>query len=265
MLRRIFVFSLVMVSVLVMAAWPNHASAGAEDGYLMPTMTPNWGPPPYEFKDIWSMMILFSTTREVIRDLVPKPLVPEFSNTMFITISRFSTPTKYNELMLGAMAYFEGNTVAYCIYLLVDDDLAMAGGREIYGFPKKMGRITLEEKDGKVTGTLERGGVTLVKATVELSNLIEQNQEPDPPIVNLKLIPSVQKNTPHDVRQLTLTKIKNVRVHKRYEGNATLEFGGSLKDPLDKIPITYVVGGRYSNWDFTLPYGEVIHDYLKAE
>jgi acetoacetate decarboxylase len=265
MLRRIFVFSLVIVSVLVMAAWPNRASAGAEDGYFMPTMAPDPEPPPIDFKDGWTMLILFSTTREVIRDLVPNPLFPEISNTMFVAINRYSTPTKYNEFMLGAMAYFEGKMVSYCAYLLVDDDIAMAAGREIWGYPKKMGRITLEEKDGKVIGTVERGGVTLVKATMELSNLIEQNQEPDPPFVNLKLIPSVQKNTPHDVWQLTLMKMENVKIHKRHEGNATLEFGGSVKDPLDKIPITNVMGGRYSNWDFTLPYGEVIHDYLKAE
>ncbi|MGD0919442.1 MAG: hypothetical protein ABSB22_23625 [Thermodesulfobacteriota bacterium] len=46
----------------------------------MPTMAPDFGPPPFEYKDAWTMMILFKTTPEVIRDLMPKPLFPNPEN-----------------------------------------------------------------------------------------------------------------------------------------------------------------------------------------
>ena len=82
---------------------------------------------------------------------------------------------------------------------------------------------------------------------------------------NLKLIPSVKKDAPPDVMRLTSTTLENLKVYRVYTCKATLEFGASPADPFHKIPIKEVLGGRYTNWDFTLPYGEVIHDYLKAK
>jgi acetoacetate decarboxylase len=54
-------------------------------------------------------------------------------------------------------------------------------------------------------------------------------------------------------------KFRNV-----YKGKATLEFGVSPADPFHRIPIREVLGGVYVNSDFTLDYGEVIHDYLRT-
>lgn len=80
MLRGLFLFSLFVLCVLAAATWPNYASTTAEEGYSMPTMAPDFGPPPFEYKDAWTMMILFKTTPEVIRDLMPKPLFPNPEN-----------------------------------------------------------------------------------------------------------------------------------------------------------------------------------------
>ena len=54
----------------------------------------------------------------------------------------------YNEVLLAAFVREKGlNPIGrmglYPICLYVDDDTAMAAGREIYGFPKKMARIEL--------------------------------------------------------------------------------------------------------------------------
>ncbi len=65
--------------------------------------------------------------------------------------------------------------------------------------------------------------------------------------------------------QLTSATLENLKVYREYTGKATLEFGTSPADPFHKIPIKEVLGGRYLNWDFTLTYGEVLHDYLKAK
>jgi hypothetical protein len=44
-----------------------------------------------------------------------------------------------------------------------------------------------------------------------------------------------------------------------------LEFGTSPADLFHQIPIKEILGGSDMNSDFTLTYGEVIHDYLKAK
>jgi acetoacetate decarboxylase len=213
------------------------------------------------------MNIMFKTTSEVLRDLVPKPLVPNPDGLMVITIVRqfASGLGHYNEMLLTAPVGFEGKTVTYCVYLMLDHDSPIAAGREIWGFPKKLGIVKLDEKDGVLMGTVERGGITLVRGMMELSQLGKPEAHPSWTGVNLKLIPSVKKNAPPDVMQLTSTALENYKIHRVYTGNATLEFGTSPADPFHKIPIKEVLGGFYTNSDFTLTYGEVIHDYLKAK
>jgi len=266
MVRKLLVVSLIALFMLVAATWPTNTSAMGESAYSMPTMGPLFGPPPFEYHDCWTMAITFKTTPEVLRDLVPKPLVPNPQNLMVFLNSRlFATQLgHYNEMVLIAPVEFEGKSAIYAVYLVLDNDSAIAAGREIWGWPKKFGQIKMEEKDGVLTATVERAGITLVKAAMELSQLVKP-EAANLPIINLKLIPSVKKGAPPDVMQLTSTTLENLKVYRVYTGKATLEFGASPADPFHKIPIKGVLGGSYSNWDFTLTYGEVIHDYLKAK
>jgi acetoacetate decarboxylase len=266
MLRKVFAFVLIALVMLVAATWPTNTSAADEKAYSIPSMAPLFGPPPYEYRDGWTMVIMFQTTPEALRDLVPKPLVPNPQNIMLFINSRLfaSGLGQYNETILGAPVAFEGKPGNYCVYLLLDHDIPIAAGREIWGFPKKLGQIKMEEKDGVLTTTVERAGITLVRAAMELSQLVKP-EAGNPPLFNLKLIPSVKKDAPPDVMQLTSTTLENLKVYRVYTGKATLEFGTSPADPFHKIPIKGVLGGSYTNWDFTLTYGEVIHDYLKAK
>jgi acetoacetate decarboxylase len=246
--------------------WPMTTSARGKGGYSIPTMAPLFGPPPYEYRDSWIMAIMFKTTPEVLKGLIPRPLVPNPNDIMFVLIERlFATGLgNYNEFILGAPAIFEEEQVNYCVFLMVDTDISMAVGREIWGFPKKLGQLNLEEKNGIVTGTVERGGTMLVKGTMELSALGKSNEAPRP-FVNLKLIPSVKKNAPPDVMQLTSTALENYKFHRMYKGKATLEFGTSPENPFHDLPIKEILGGSYINSDSTLTYGQVIYDYLKAK
>ena len=140
-------------------------SAQGTTGYSMPTLAPLFGRPPYEYRDSWIMAVMFKTNPEVLETLIPRPLVPNPNHVMFVLIERlFATGVgHYNEFILGAPAMFRNEPVNYCVFLVVDTDVSMTVGREIWGFPKILGRPQLEEKNGIVNGTVERNGVTLVK------------------------------------------------------------------------------------------------------
>ena len=237
----------------------------------MPTWCPLYRLPPMEYKNVWQAVVVFRTTAETIDELVPKPLVANPDNLMFVQISRMFADAfgAYNEMILGVPVIAQGKQANYSLYLVLDNDIAIGGGREIWGYPKKLGRVSLEEKDGIVMGRAERGGIELVRAAVQLSMLGTSGEAAAAGgsmiSINTKLIPSVQADVPPEVYQLTATTLQNIKVHALYKGAATLEFGMSPADPLHKIPIVEVIGGTYLNADFTLPWGEVIHDYLKAK
>jgi acetoacetate decarboxylase len=80
--------------------------------------------------------------------------------------------------------------------------------------------------------------------------------------VNYKLIPSANGTSAHDVRQLTSTTLlRTTRVRKN--GTATLQFRSSPADALEQITVNQILTAEYSEFDFTLSSGEVVHDYLQ--
>jgi hypothetical protein len=138
--------------------------------------------------------------------------------------------------------------------------------REICGYPKKEGRFTLSREGDVITRAVERGGVEVLKISVELTRPASPEVASGfgLPSYNLKLIPSVRKGAPPDVMQLTATTLQNITVHKLVEGNATLSLGSSPADPLHLLEPTAILKGLYCEADVDLTYGEVVYDYLAA-
>jgi len=85
-----------------------------------------------------------------------------------------------------------------------------------------------------------------------------------PPTVryNLKFIPSVRKNAPPDIMQLTHS-VTDHKVTELYKGTATLELGTSSVEPLGRILILQIVRAESVVMDGVLDYGDVLCDYLK--
>ena len=240
-------------------------SMPAASAYSMPELSGLYGAPPYEYRDTKQMLILFRSDPKVLRQLIPEPLVSASDGTMFVAISEFFTSGfgHYHEMLIGGLATFKGRPVNYGLYLILDNDIAICGGREIWGFPKKLGRVALAHSDGVLSGRVERGGIDLVEAAVQLKEFgtpadVAGSYE----YVSRKLIPSVSNKAPPEVLQLTSTTLKNVVVREVHKGPATLRFGQSPADRFQDIPIVEVTGGFYYHTDFTLEDGSVIHNYL---
>lgn len=70
---------------------PAAKAVKAPFGYAIPQLSPLYTPPPHEYRDAHSMMVLFQSDPKVLAKYVPKPLVPDREATMFAQISRFFT------------------------------------------------------------------------------------------------------------------------------------------------------------------------------
>ena len=88
--------------------------------------------------------------------------------------------------------------------------------------------------------------------------------QPNLPWYNLKLIPSVKKGAPPDVKLLTSLMLKS-KTKELHRGKATLEFQSSAQDPLGEIPVSQILQSEYVVSDFVMGYGDVIYDYLAEE
>lgn len=233
--------------------------------YSTPDLSGLYIKPPYHYRDSTMLLVQFETDARFLRRLVPQPLTPNKDNHMFVSIAEFmcSGFGHYLEAHVFTTATFQRRPVNYSIYLLLDNDVAIGGGREIWGFPKKFGRLTLGTTDDVAHGTVERGGMTLINAAVHLERFgTPEDVAGTPEWITRKVVPSVSNGAPPEVDQLTSTTLTDAAVREVYLGAATLNFGDSPADRLATIPIKKTLGGFYYRTDFTLGDGEVAHNYL---
>ena len=242
------------------------ASKKGTHPYSTPELSPIYAEPPYEYRDSPALMVQFETDPEVLRRLVPEPLTPNKENHMFCSVTDFMSSGfgRYLEAHIFTHAIYKRRLVNYSIYLILDNDVAICGGREIWGFPKKLGRLEMNMRDDVVSAKVERGGITLIEVAVQLSQLVAPEElSGTAEWFTRKVVPSVSLKLPPEVDQLTSTTLTNIAIREVYKGPGTVSFGTSPADRFSEIPVNKVLGGYYYRSDMTLGDGVVAHNYLK--
>jgi len=262
----------------------------SEFGICMPVYPPTTKPaPPYYFKG-YTLTIFYEADPKVLREMLPEPLEPAPSN--LVTIDAQYLPWSFpcgpcSEGGVYIAAKYKDITADYCPFMFMDSDVGVYGGREIYGYPKEMGNISLtfgglplqhgfsssphSLPGGKelMTGVVNRCGVDLYKINVAL---VEKGKLDDSEIVPgvprlpakhivLKMIPNVDGKPL--IRQLNLVPLEQGNVLEEWRGPATISFEESPADPIYKLRPVKILGGVYQHVEIWLGTGKVIHDYLK--
>ena len=87
------------------------------------------------------LLVGFRTDPTVVERILPKPLQVPDDPLALAFVARYPETNfgvTYNEGALIVPATFKGEVGGYCLAMPVDNDMAMVGGRERHGFPKKM-------------------------------------------------------------------------------------------------------------------------------
>jgi acetoacetate decarboxylase len=122
-------------------------------GYSVPVDAPLYTPFPLHYEDVSILMFPYLTTAAQAAALLPEQfdLVPADAQGQFAIAQvifakyGFSNIGAYNEVAQTIVASYKGTMGAFAVRLHVTSDQAMAAGREIGGFPKKIGHITYVE------------------------------------------------------------------------------------------------------------------------
>ena len=115
-----------------------------------------------DFYDAEMLAVFWETKPEIVARLLPPPLEPaEYPIAMAFVANypRTNFDVTYHESALFLNAVYQGEEGKYCLAMPVTNDMAMALGREIYGYPKKIGQIHLSRSADKVEGWAERHGI----------------------------------------------------------------------------------------------------------
>ena len=246
----------------------------------MPVASPSYPRGPYRFVDREYLIITYQSDPDAIREALPEPLEPDGSNTVlyeFIRMPDSSGFGSYTESGVVIPALYGGEHVNLTAQMYLDDEPPIAGGREIWGFPKKQGQPKLAVVHDTLTGTLDYAGVQVAVGTMGykhqhlLYDLAGQKQCASASIiekmsktqVNLKLIPGVDGQLA--IAQLVAYNLTDIAVQGAWSGPARLHLVPHANAPVADLPVRKAIGGLHFIADLTLPYGRVLHDYLAAQ
>jgi acetoacetate decarboxylase len=213
-------------------------------------------------------MITFKTSADILRALVPEPLIVNSDSliTAFVADFKIIKPEEINYFEAGLFipTSYEGKKGSYVPVLFLNKTLPITIGREIWGYPKfQADKFVLKFEKEVVYASVMKDGTTFIDATLRLSKEVQPPRIIDAADYALKEIPSVVGKGSFDVKQLTSTVVHLTINEHRFGEEATLQLRSTAAVLLEQIPIFEIVGGFYSpNCSLILDYGEVLYDYL---
>ena len=227
-----------------------------EVGTAVPVSLPALYPlPPIRYSDVDVLVLVPPGPLNVA---LPAPLAPA-GGISILMLSDYpkSDLGPYRELFVLTAALHGTDLVWFCPLIYVTSDAALAAGREIWGFPKKLADIAFERTDGTVTATVRRNEASLEitgQLTVDLD--VASLVTPNDAIVNLRTIPSPDGG-PADT-QLVGVNLEFDRKSAR-GGTAELASASGPEDPLAELLGSH--GGcaiSVFHADVVLPYGRIL-------
>ena len=244
----------------------------------MPAASPSYPHGPYRFIDREYLIITYQSDPDAIREALPAPLEPDGSNNVMFEVIRMPDSAgfgDYTESGIVIPAKLKGEAVNFTAQMYLDDEPPIAGGREIWGFPKKHGDPQLGVIHDTLTGRLSYADVLVAVGTMgyKYQNKLYDIEggkacSPESIIkkmsktqVNLKIIPDVDGKPA--ISQLVGYNLADIQVKGAWSGPARLQLHSHVNAPVADLPVRKVMGGLHFIADLTLPYGRILHDYLK--
>jgi acetoacetate decarboxylase len=239
--------------------------------HSMPFHEPLYGPPPGRFTDGEVLAIEYRTDPGAIAEIVPAPLVPA-GDTVMVQIARWGDVPgmgrdTYEANVMVAVRYDGPSgsvTGAYSPYFFVNDDRAMAGGREFHGQPKRMADVSLRVVGDLIVGSVRCNGIDVFTGTLPYKArpavLHDVRRRVDfVTNINLKIIPQIDGRPA--LRQLTARDLTDIEVTGCWAGPGTSRIEPNAQASLYRLPVLAHLDSYYWSGDFSLVGGVVLHDY----
>jgi acetoacetate decarboxylase len=237
------------------------------NAFAMPLTSPAFPHGPYRFTNREFLIITYRTDLDALRAVVPEPLeiqepIVKFEFIHMPDSTGFGSYTESGQVIPVRLDGVNGS-YAHAMYL--NDHPPIAGGRELWGFPKKLAYPKLETEIDTLVGTLEYGKVQIAKATMGY-----KHRKVNPALVMaslaspnflLKIIPHVDGTS--RICELVRYYTTHVNLRGAWTGPATLELHPHALAPVSELPVLQVISSLHFIADLTLGLGEVVYDYLK--
>jgi acetoacetate decarboxylase len=236
--------------------------------FAMPLTSPAYPPGPYRFRNREFLIIAYRTDPERLRALVPEPLELESPVVKFEFI-RMPDSTGFGDYTEAGQVIpvsFRGRRGAYTHCMFLNDHPPIAGGRELWGFPKKLAQPSLRPETDVLVGTLDYGPVRVATGTMgykhRQADAHEVRAALAAPNFLLKIIPHVD-GTPR-ICELVEYYLEDIDISGAWTGPGALSLAPHALAPIAELPVLEVLSTTHIVADLTLGLGKVAYDYLAS-
>lgn len=234
--------------------------------FAMPLTSPSFARGPYRYTNREYLVITYRTDRAALEEAVPEPLTFDepLVRCEFMRMESSTGFGRYSGAAQHIPVKLNGKPGAYTHNMYLDVYAPISGGRELWGFPQKLAKPRLAVEHDTLVGTLEYGPVQVAKGTMGYKHralaqdaTVRMLSEPN---FLLKIIPHVDGKP--RICELVQYVRSDIVLHGAWTGPCALDLHSHALAPLTDLPVLEVVYGVHLIADFTLPLGEVVHDYL---
>jgi len=160
---------------------------------------------------------------------------------------------------------FNGEEGVFVHSMYLDDESPIAGGREIWGFPKKYATPKVEHEGDVIVGKLHYGSVLCATMTMGFKH---RALDPASVLASLKKPNYLIKIMPHvdatpRICELVRYHLQDITIKEAWSSPADLQLFNHVVADVAKLPVLEVLSAVHFVADLTLGLGEVVHDYLK--
>ncbi|HUI98003.1 MAG TPA: acetoacetate decarboxylase [Xanthobacteraceae bacterium] len=237
-----------------------------ERAFAMPLTSPAFPCGPYRFYHREFFVITYRTDPRKLRELVPEPLEIDEPLVKFEFI-RMPDSTGFGDYTESGQVIpvsFKGRKGGYSHCMFLNDHPPIAGGRELWGFPKKLAEPTLKAEIDTLEGRLHYGNLPIAIGTMGYkhreANLAAVKASLLTPNWLLKIIPHVDGTA--RICELVEYYLTDVDLKGAWTGPTQLTLFSHALAPLAELPVLDIVSGTHIIADLTLGLGKVVHDYL---
>ncbi|WP_050464498.1 acetoacetate decarboxylase, partial [Herbaspirillum autotrophicum] len=215
------------------------------NAFSMPIHNPAFPPGPYRFIDREFLIITYRTDPDKLQAMVPAPLkvTEPIVKFEFINMPDSTGFGHYCESGQVIPVTLDGVAGGYVHSMYLNDHPPIAAGRELWGFPKKLGEPELRVHKDTLMGTLDYSDLRIATGTMGFKHKTLDKETVkkslETPSFLLKIIPHVD-GTPR-ICELVQYTLQDITIKGAWSGPAALELYSHALAPVADLPVLEVL------------------------
>ncbi|MCT4793693.1 MULTISPECIES: acetoacetate decarboxylase [Exiguobacterium] len=219
------------------------------------------------FRNREYLNIVYETDLEQLRAVVPEPLELIGNQIKFEVINMPDSTGLGSYLECGHVipVRYNGEVGEFYLSMYVNNQAAIASGREVASFPKKYGSPKLYLDNDVLVGTLDYHSLRVAQATMGYKYYPIKEEEAKAIIGTPQFMLKQHRGYEGEliISELTRSQITDIQVKEAYRGPARLELFQHVMAPLADFPVGKILDAQHIIADLRLGGPKKIFDYMK--